>query len=84
MKFKQQAVLSEERLKQVEGLEGEQWDLKIQLKTLTVSRVFREILDAVFLTEVCIMFCLHLLYVNRLPWKIFRKSLLMNRRVVNH
>ena len=46
MKFKQQAVLSEERLKQVQGLEGEQWDLKIQLKTLTVSRVFREILDA--------------------------------------
>ena len=42
MKFKQQAVLSEERLKQVPGLEGEHHDLKIQLKMLTVSRVFRK------------------------------------------
>ena len=46
MEFKQQAVLLEERLKQVQDLEGEQWDLKVQLKTLTVSRVFRNILDA--------------------------------------
>ena len=46
MEFKQQAVLSEERLKQVQGLEGEHQDLKIQLKTLTVSRVFRKDLDA--------------------------------------
>ena len=42
----------------MQGLEGEHLYLKIQLKTLTVSRVFRKILLAttyiVLLTEVCI------------------------------
>ena len=46
MEFKQQAVLSEERLKQMQGLEGEHQDLNIQLKTLTVSRVIRNIINA--------------------------------------
>ena len=48
MEFKQQAVLSEERLKQVQGLEDEHQDLKLQLKTLTVSKVFRCIYIYVF------------------------------------
>ena len=44
MELKQQAVLSEERLKQVQGLEGEHQDLKIQLKALMVSVIlFSEI-----------------------------------------
>ena len=46
MELKQQAVLSAEHLKQVQGLEDEHHDLKVQLKALMVSRVFRKILDA--------------------------------------
>ena len=36
MEFKPQAMLLEERLVQVQGLEDEHHDLKLQLKTLTV------------------------------------------------
>ena len=46
MELKQQAVLSEEHLKQVQGLEDEHHDLKVQLKALMVSRVFRKICGA--------------------------------------
>ena len=38
MEFKQQAMLSEEHLGQVQGLEDEHCDLKLQLKKLTVRK----------------------------------------------
>ena len=66
MELKQQAVLSEERLKQVQGLEDEHHDLKVQLKVLMVSRVFRKIFGAnyiVFSQRYVQCFCLHLLYM---------------------
>ena len=49
-------------MKQMQGLEGEHQDLKMQLKTLMVSRVFGTILNATMysfsFTEVCITFLL--------------------------